>query len=151
MGVWSDYRQIGSFPIDSFTAVGSATDDPNNLLLYKASLIKGSCTKRLGSRPSDDDWHVSCWDAKSNKVYVPASAKDLNGRSEMPSIVGEVIPTAGDFKKNVIRLKIPLGIVVVSMNDNWFVWGGGLPGSNTVMVPKTDGNNAASFRVGRLD
>lgn len=327
-----DYRRIGSFPIDGSTVFGSATDDPDNLLSYQASLIKSSGAKGLGSAPSADDyfepqdgtgnasrivwrsarvndsnafgvddWQVSCWEAKSNKVRVLASAEDLNGRSDTPGIVGEVVPTAddsyayfssnvakggsswecdvlampldggsvqnlgegsfpaalrngvayasgvlsdghyakvctasdaslasaktrltvqsgstawgvtgvwashkyravsfsptddaaqtyvglwsGDFKKNVIWLQIPSGSVVASMNDNWFVWGSGSQGSNagmyayrwsdgktlylgtakgysrpsvaqdsdTVMVPKTDGNNAASFRVGRLD
>lgn len=327
-----DYRQIGSFPIDGSTVFGSATDDPDNLLSYQASLIKSSGTKGLGAVPSADDyfepqdgtgnasrivwrsarvndsnafgvddWQVSCWEAKSNKVRVLTSAEDLNGRGDTPGIVGEVVPTAddsyayfssnvaksesswecdvlampldggsaqnlgegsfpaalsdgvayassvlsdghyakvctasdaslasaktrltvqsgsttwgvtgvwashkyravsfsptddatqtyvglwsGDFKKNVIWLQIPSGSVVASMNDNWFVWGSGSQGSNagmyayrwsdgktlylgtakgysrpsvaqdsdTVMVPKTDGNNAASFRVGRLD
>jgi hypothetical protein len=94
-------KGFGAVPsADDYYEPQDGTGDASHIM-WRSARVSDSNTFGV------DDWQVSCWDAKSGKVRVFASAEQLNGRGDTPSVVGEVVPTADDshayFSSNVAK------------------------------------------------
>lgn len=118
-----DYSEIGSFPISEDKIFGSASKTPNDLASYFPALISKGDVEALGPVESDpyfeprdgssngkrlvwlsaainegygsdiNNWRLFSADLGGGEARELASAADLNGTDETPSLPGEVVPT----------------------------------------------------------
>lgn len=118
-----DFSAIGSFPISEDEVFGSASKTPNDLASYYPAMISNDDVEAIGPvesypyfEPRDgssdgghvvwlsatindgygsdiNNWRLFSSDLDDGELRELASAAELNGTDETPSLPGEVVPT----------------------------------------------------------